>query len=86
VRDEPSGERRRDTCVVAALTGDRGDSGAPTDFIEGGGGIRCSERSKGIGGGRGKLSGVLEWDEVVGRGKETEGEEEGGSGGLSSGR
>jgi hypothetical protein len=36
VRDEPSGERRRDTWVVAALIGDRGDSGAPTDFIEGG--------------------------------------------------
>jgi hypothetical protein len=35
VRDEPSGERR-DTCMVAALTGDRGDSGALTNFIEGG--------------------------------------------------
>jgi hypothetical protein len=35
VRDEPSGERGRDTCMVAALTGDRGDSGALTDFVEG---------------------------------------------------
>jgi hypothetical protein len=35
LRDEPSGERRN-TCVVAALTGGWGDSGALTDFVEGG--------------------------------------------------
>jgi hypothetical protein len=66
VRDDPSGERRRDTCVVAALIGDR--SSAPIDFIE---------WSKGINGGRGKPSCALEWGEVAGRGKETEGEEGG---------
>jgi hypothetical protein len=60
--------------VVAALTGDRGDSGAPTDFVEGGGdGIRCSERSKGIGGGRGKLSGALEWARRSGMEKKLKG-------------
>jgi hypothetical protein len=36
VRDEPSRERRRDTCLVAALTKDRGDSGARTNFVVGG--------------------------------------------------
>jgi hypothetical protein len=73
-------------CVVAVLIGDKGDSGAPFDFIEGGGdNVRCSEQSKGFGGGRGKLSGMLEWGEAVGREKEIEGEE-GGSSGLSSGR
>jgi hypothetical protein len=76
VRDEPSGERRRGTCLVAALTRDRGDSDAPTDFVEGwGDGIRCLKRSKGVDGGRGKLSGALEWGETIGSGKETEGEE-----------
>jgi hypothetical protein len=63
--------------VVVALTRDRGDSGAPTDFGEGGDNVQCSEQSKGVHGGRGKLSGVLEWGEAVGRGKETEGEEGG---------
>jgi hypothetical protein len=68
-------------------TGEKAASG-PISLRGGGEGddVRCLEESKGIGGGRGKLSGVLEWDEAVGRGKETEGEEEGGSGGLSSGR
>jgi hypothetical protein len=33
VRDEPSGGRKRPTCVVVALTG---DSGTPTNFIKGG--------------------------------------------------
>jgi hypothetical protein len=83
VRDEPSGGRKRPTCVVVALPG---DSGTPTNFIEGGGdGVQCSERSKGVDGGRGKISGALEWGDSVGRGKETK-REEGGSGGLSSGR
>jgi hypothetical protein len=36
VRDEPSGERRRDMCTMAALTGDRGDCSAPANFVEGG--------------------------------------------------
>jgi hypothetical protein len=76
VRDEPSGERR-DTCMVAALTGDRGDSGALTNFIEGGW-HPVLRAVKGVGRGRGKLSGALEWSEAVGRGKETEGEEGGG--------
>jgi hypothetical protein len=40
-------------------------------------GVRCSERSKGVGRGRGELSDALEWGEAVGRGKETEGEEGG---------
>jgi hypothetical protein len=35
VRDEPSRRKMRDTRVVAALTGNRGDDGAPTDFVEG---------------------------------------------------
>jgi hypothetical protein len=70
VRDKPSRERRRDTCMVAALTGDRGDSSALTDFVKGGGdSVWCSEWSKGIGGGRGKLSGVLESVKAVGCGK-----------------
>jgi hypothetical protein len=35
VRGEPSGKRWRDACGVATLTGDKGDGGAPTEFIEG---------------------------------------------------
>jgi hypothetical protein len=34
VRGELSGKRRRDACVAVVLTGDRGDGGAPIDFIE----------------------------------------------------
>jgi hypothetical protein len=35
VRGELSG-KRRDACGTAALTGDRGDDGVPTEFVEGG--------------------------------------------------
>jgi hypothetical protein len=52
----------------------QGRQWCPTDFVEGGDGIRCSERSKGVGGGKRKLSGALEWGEVVRCGKEIEGE------------
>jgi hypothetical protein len=54
----------------------QGDSGALTNFIEGGW-HPVLRAVKGIDRGRGKLSGALEWSEAVGRGKETKGEEGG---------
>jgi hypothetical protein len=35
VRDEPSRRKRKDTRVVTALTGNRGDGGALIDFVGG---------------------------------------------------
>jgi hypothetical protein len=36
MRGELSRKRRRDTCGATALTEDRGDGGALTEFVEGG--------------------------------------------------
>jgi hypothetical protein len=47
---------------------------APRPISSRGDSVWCSERSKGIDRGRGKLLGALEWGEAVRRGKETEGE------------
>jgi hypothetical protein len=56
----------------------QGRQRCPDLFHRVGDGVRCLERSKDVGGGRGKLSGALEWGKAVVRGKEIEGEEGGG--------
>jgi hypothetical protein len=61
VRDEPRGERRRDTCVVAALTGDV-EPVVPQSISSRGNIVRCSERPKGVDGGRGNS--WARWSEV----------------------
>jgi hypothetical protein len=62
VWEESRGERRRDTRVVASLTGDKGDNGAPTDFIEEGAasGAQSGLKASAEGGGssRARWSGV----------------------------
>jgi hypothetical protein len=55
----------------------QGRQRCPDLFHRVGDGVRCLERSKDVGGGRGKLSGALEWGKAVVRGKEIEGEEGG---------
>jgi hypothetical protein len=73
VRGELSGKRRRDACGAVALTRDRGDDDAPTEFVEGAvSGAQSGLRVSAEGGGALRHAGVrrggrawkkIEWGE-----------------------